>query len=77
MKNLREIFSFEFGVKEIQILLAGVVLPISSRQEVHPNGTLEIRDVSREADTGTYTCVALAMEHTTREELKVEVMGKY
>nr|XP_027222741.1 Down syndrome cell adhesion molecule-like protein 1 homolog [Penaeus vannamei] len=52
----------------------GVVLPVSERQEVHSNGTLEIRQVSREADSGQYICVATSGENTARANLQVNVM---
>ncbi|KAK7021096.1 hypothetical protein SK128_026418, partial [Halocaridina rubra] len=51
-----------------------VVLPVSQRQKVHPNGTLEVHEVSREADSGQYTCVAIAGENTARANLQVNVM---
>ncbi|XP_076034195.1 cell adhesion molecule Dscam1-like isoform X3 [Oratosquilla oratoria] len=52
----------------------GVVLPIDPRQEVHANGTLEIRNVSRDADGGAYTCVATAGDQVARANLHVSVM---
>ncbi|XP_069185985.1 cell adhesion molecule Dscam1 isoform X2 [Procambarus clarkii] len=52
----------------------GVVLPVSERQEVLANGTLVVRQVSREADGGQYTCVASAGENTARATLQVNVM---
>lgn len=55
---------------------AGVVLPVSERQEVLANGTLVVRQVSREADGGQYTCLATAGDNTARANLQVNVMGK-
>ena len=40
------------------------------------NGTLEVREVSREADRGKYTCVAKAGDHETKAQLHVDVMGR-
>ncbi|KAL7636324.1 UNVERIFIED_CONTAM: hypothetical protein RMT77_013083 [Armadillidium vulgare] len=54
----------------------GVVLPVSPRQKIHPNGTLTIQQVSREADSGEYTCVATAGDVSVRANLLVNVLGK-
>ena len=54
----------------------GVVLPVSPRQIVYANGTLFIEKISREADSGEYTCVATAGDETVRAKLQVNVLGK-
>ncbi|XP_068223029.1 cell adhesion molecule Dscam1-like isoform X2 [Palaemon carinicauda] len=63
-----------FPIESIYWEKNGVVLPVSERQEVHQNGTLEVHEVSREADSGQYTCVAVAGENTARANLQVNVM---
>ncbi|KAG7174552.1 Down syndrome cell adhesion molecule-like protein 2-like 6 [Homarus americanus] len=65
-----------FPIDSIYWEKSGVVLPVSERQEVLANGTLVVRQVSREADGGQYTCVASAGENTARAKLQVNVMDK-
>ncbi|KAK7074280.1 hypothetical protein SK128_018951, partial [Halocaridina rubra] len=52
----------------------GVVLPVTERQKAHSNGSLEIDEVSRESDSGRYTCVAIAGDHVAKADLQVNVM---
>lgn len=58
-------------------LSAEVVLPVSARQTVHANGTLTVRAISRDADSGTYTCVATAGDIVARADLDVNIRGTW
>ncbi|XP_076371531.1 cell adhesion molecule Dscam1-like isoform X2 [Tachypleus tridentatus] len=40
----------------------GLQLPVTSRQQVFPNGTLVIHQVARDSDQGKYTCTAKNLE---------------
>ncbi|XP_071549821.1 cell adhesion molecule Dscam1-like [Panulirus ornatus] len=63
-----------FPIDSIYWKKSGVVLPVSERQELLANGTLMVREVSREADGGRYTCVATAGQDVARADLQVNVM---
>ena len=50
---------------------------MSARQTVHANGTLTVRAISRDADSGTYTCVATAGDIVARADLDVNIRGTW
>ncbi|CAG0912292.1 unnamed protein product [Notodromas monacha] len=53
----------------------GRILPINRRQKVYPNGTLIIEEVERNADQGTYHCVAKNTQgYTAKGDLQISVM---
>lgn len=57
----------------------GIRLPENHRQVVHPtNGTLVIREISRDSDEGQYTCTAAnRLGMTSKSGLHIIVQGEY
>ncbi|GAB6022583.1 Down syndrome cell adhesion molecule-like protein 1 [Chamberlinius hualienensis] len=52
----------------------GMLLPADLRHRIHLNGTLTIRNVHQDNDSGQYTCVARSKENTQVARGNVDVM---
>lgn len=54
----------------------GKELPINERQQVDSNGSLFIKDVTRETDEGTYVCTAVNKQREkAQKELHIRIMS--
>ncbi len=55
-------------------------LPFNHRQRVHANGTLEIHNLDRDADSGIYTCTATSSAksgESVSQSVAITVKGTY